>query len=85
MPIKPSLERPGQATSLGYKLKLLCQKPKREASKKAQQAKAPAAMPYDLSSIPRTHMEEGETRPSDLHLPVVAHTPHSHLKIKQSH
>lgn len=85
MPITPSLERPEQAAALGYKLKLLCQKPKREASKKTQQAKAPAAVPYDLSSISRTHMEEGETRPSDLHLPVVAHTPHPHLKIKQSH
>lgn len=66
-------------------MKLLCQKPKREASKKAQQAKAPAAVPSDLRAIPRTHMEEGETRSSDLHLPVVAHTPHPHLKIKQNH
>lgn len=84
MPIRPLLERPGQAVSLGYKVELLSQKLKQVASKKAQQAKALAAKPYDLSSIPGTHIEEGKTQSSDLHSPVMAHTPHPHLTLKQS-
>lgn len=44
-----------------------------EPGELAQWVKVPAARPDDLSSVPRTHMVDGEKVPSDHHMSTMVH------------